>query len=155
MRYSFRGVLGALTSNAELDKYRYVVRKKQDGHKLSVYDGQKLIGVVGAITRGCDLPGYETHASVVAAEVLPEYRGQKLYQEMLLRLNKHVKGMGCKGLVSKGFQRSAMATRAWSKLKPRIEQDAMEPYREGPGMDGEYHRRNLYLDGLRPRRKKR
>lgn len=140
--------LAAMTGNAALDTYRYVIRKKQDGHKLSVYDGKKLIGVVGAITRGCDLPGYASHASVVAAEILPEYRGQKLYQEMLLRLNKYVKERGCKGLVSKGFQRSAMATRAWSRLNPRIERDPMEPYREGPGMDGEYHRKNLYLDGL-------
>ena len=136
--------LGAMTSNADLDKFRFVFRKKQDGVKLSVYDGKKLIGVVGAITAGNCYPDSETAlakyrkpANVVSAEILPEYRGKKLYQEMLLRLRKYAKEeLGCAGLGSRGFQRSSMATRAWKKLDPRVEvKDA-------------FGTENLFLDGL-------
>lgn len=130
--------LGAFTTNADLDRFKYRVTKKQDGHVLRVYDGKTLIGAVGAITKYCDLPGYESHGNVVSAEILPEYRGKKLYQEMLLRLRKHLKDMGCKGLKSEGFQRSLMADRAWRKLSPRAEPGN----REGSRFDV------LYLDGL-------
>jgi len=132
--------LGAFTSNADLDKFKYRITKKQDGHVLRVYDGKKLIGAVGALTRYCDLPGYEEHGNVVTAEILPEYRGKKLYQEMLLRLRKHLKDMGCKGLKSEGFQRSGMATRAWEKLNPRVESDKLHP--EDP------RKKVFFLDGL-------
>ena len=138
-KYRLRGIC-AMTSNADLDKFKYRITKKQDGHVLRVYDGKKLIGAVGAITRHCDLPGYEKHGEVVNAEILPEYRGKKLYQEMLLRLRKHLKDMGCKGLKSEGFQRSSMATRAWEKLNPRVGPDRLHP--EDP-------RKNVFfLDGL-------
>jgi GNAT superfamily N-acetyltransferase len=137
---------GALTSNADLDKFRFVFRKKQDGVKLSVYDGKKLIGVVGAITEGYCYPDdsplakYRKPANVVSAEILPEYRGRKLYQEMLLRFNQFAKQeLGCKGIKSAGFQRSTMATRAWEKLNPRVE----------IASDG--WRNDFYLDGLPPR----
>lgn len=132
--------LGAFTSNADLDKFKYRITKKQDGHVLRVYDGKALIGAVGAITRGCDLPGYESHGNVVSAEILPEYRGRKLYQEMLLRLRKHLKDMGCKGLKSAGFQRSSMADRAWRKLNPRVVPDQHRPTETRSDV--------LFLDGL-------
>ena len=136
--------LGALTSNADLDKFRFTFRKKQDGVKLSVYDGKKLIGVVGAITAGncyldseAALAKYRKPANVVSAEILPEYRGKKLYQEMLLRLREYAKKeLGCAGIKSDGFQRSSMASRAWKKLNPRVEvRDA-------------FGREDLFLDGL-------
>jgi hypothetical protein len=132
--------LGAFTSNADLDKFKYRITKKQDGHVLRVYDGKTLIGTVGAITKYCDTPGYESHGNVVSAEILPEYRGRKLYQEMLLRLRAHLKEMGCKGLKSQGFQRSAMANRAWRKLNPRVESDKIRPTESRSDV--------LYLDGL-------
>jgi hypothetical protein len=132
--------LGAFTSNADLDKFKYRITKKQDGHVLRVYDGKMLIGAVGAITRGCDLPGYETHGEVVSGTIIEGYRGRKLYQEMLLRLRKHLKDMGCKGLKSHGNQRSSMADRAWRKLNPRAVPDKYRP--EVRGYDV------LFLDGL-------
>jgi hypothetical protein len=132
--------LGAFTSNADLDKFKYRITKKQDGHVLRVYDGKTMIGAVGAITKGCDYPGIESHGSVVVAEILPEYRGRKLYQEMLLRLNDYVKKMGCKGLKSKGFQRSSMADRAWRKLNPRVVPDKDRPTETREDV--------LFLDGL-------
>lgn len=135
-----RKKLGAFTSNADLDKFKYRITKKQDGHVLRVYDGKLLIGSVGAITKGCDLPGYESHGNVVSAEILPEYRGRKLYQEMLLRLRKHLKDMGCKGLKSHGFQRSSMADRAWRKLNPRVVADQYRPTVSREDV--------LFLDGL-------
>jgi hypothetical protein len=132
-----------MTSNAELDRFRFTFRKKQDGVKLSVYDGKKLIGVVGAITEGYCYPDasplakYRKAANVVSAEILPGYRGKKLYQEMLLRLREYAKNeVGCKGLRSDGFQRSSMATRAWKKLNPRVE------------VVDSFGRENLFLDGL-------
>jgi len=137
--------LGALTSNAELDKFRFVFRKKQDGHTLSVYDGKTLIGKVGAMTEGRCYPDdsplakYRKHANVVSAEILEPYRGRKLYQEMLLRLRQFAKQeLGCSGLKSAGFQRSPMATRAWKKLNPRVE---VKP-------DEKFGREDLFLDGL-------
>ena len=132
-----------MTSNVDLDKFKFRITKKQDGHALSVYDGKKLIGKVGAITSGYCYPDdsplakYRKPANVVSAEILPEYRGRKLYQEMLLRLRKYAKEeLGCAGLRSDGFQRSSMASRAWKKLDPRVEvRDA-------------FGREDLFLDGL-------
>lgn len=135
--------LGAFTTNADLDRFRYVFRKKQSGVALSVYDGKKLIGKVGAITEGncytddqATLVKYRRPADVVSAEILEEYRGKKLYQEMLLRFRKYAKEeLGCKGLKSRGFQRSSMATRAWEKVADRFDTD-------------EWQRKDFYLDGL-------
>ena len=142
-----KGAFGAMTSNADLDKFRFVFRKKQDGHSLSVYDGKKLIGKVGALTKSAcytddsPLAKYRKHADVVQAEILPEYRGRKLYQEMLLRLNKYAKEeLGCKGIKSDGFQRSIMANRAWRKVNPRVVPD--------PTWSDQPLRDTLYLDGL-------
>lgn len=127
--------LGAFTSNAELDKFRYVFRKKSGGHSLSVYDGTSLIGKLILQTDVC-FPAGTRHAEIAAAEIVPEYRGKKLYQEMLLRTRDYAKAeLGCKGLLSRGFERSSMASRAWAKLNPRVE--------ERPS-----GRPNLFLDGL-------
>lgn len=142
--------LAAFTTNAELDKFRYVFRKKQDGHTLSVYDGKTLIGKVGAITAGncytdddSTMAKYRKPANVVSAEILPEYRGRKLYQEMLLRFRKYAKEeLGCSGLKSQGFQRSAMATRAWEKVADRATEDA-------------WKRKDFFLDGFGAARRKR
>lgn len=135
-----RNVLGAFTSNADLDKFKYRITKKQDGHVLRVYDGKLLIGAVGAITRNCDLPGFESHGDVISGNIIEGYRGRKLYQEMLLRLRAHLKKMGCKGVKSHGYQRSKMADRAWRKLNPRVVADKHRPTE--PGYDV------LFLDGL-------
>lgn len=82
-----RNKLGAFTSNFMLDKFRFVFRKKQDGHTLSVYDGKTLIGKMGAMTANYCYPDdsplakYRKPANVVSAEILEPYRGRKLYQE--------------------------------------------------------------------------
>ena len=93
-----------------------------------------FVGQTGAVLDG-DYP------SITTSDIVPAYRGKGLYPKMLMILLAEVKGLGYKGIMSKGFARvSDQSDDSWRKFASR------EP-RVTSSMDAQ-NRINYYLAGL-------
>ena len=99
--------------------------KTRDVYVMKAYHKGKPVGHMAYSTRAFSVPDTESMAdrshkngyhNVFNSEIHPEHRGKGLYQHMINTGSEHVKGLGSKGLMSSGFQRSSDASRAWDKV---------------------------------------
>lgn len=102
--------------------YKFKILKptsRREAYAVVAYHKNKKVGHLlysPALSFAEDKPVEDGFHEVHRALVEPEHRGKGIYQGMLNIAADHVKSIGGKGVMSRGYQRSPDATRAWDKV---------------------------------------
>jgi hypothetical protein len=111
--------------------------KTRQAYAVRAYHGRKPIGHLVYSDRSLsppdqNNPSYGYH-EVFNGRIEPEHRGKGIYQHMLRLATNHVKSLGSKGVMSRGYQRSSDATRAWDRVATHV-----NPYTYNAKLKGKF-----------------